>query len=182
MQRIGILAEDLVGGCLATVDYSKKAGFPRIAKYIYSVNSCQQKNGRTSSFTVLFFLSFCKTASLSVGCPLRQKWFRPLGYTPRRAGPTDLSERSRVPACVQKREGPLHAVVCKGPLFALSVGRSFIGCVCIPQGSKGRPSSGPRPLLRSGWRGRRFWWWWPSLHDPGCPLPLSAEHRWQFVA
>ena len=42
MQRIGILAEDLVGGCLATVDYSKKAGFPRIAKYIYSVNSCHQ--------------------------------------------------------------------------------------------------------------------------------------------
>ena len=42
MQRIGILAEDLVGGCLATVDYSKKAGFPRIAKYIYSVNPCHQ--------------------------------------------------------------------------------------------------------------------------------------------
>ena len=40
MKRIGILAEDLAGGCLVTVDYSKKAGFPRIAKCIYSVNPC----------------------------------------------------------------------------------------------------------------------------------------------
>lgn len=49
MKRIGILAEDLAGGCLVTVDYSKKAGFPRIAKCIYSVNPCQQAgrpNGR----------------------------------------------------------------------------------------------------------------------------------------
>lgn len=41
MKRIGILAEDLAGGCLVTVDYSKKAGFPRIAKCIYSVSPCQ---------------------------------------------------------------------------------------------------------------------------------------------
>ena len=43
MKRIGILAEDLAGGCLVTVDYSKKAGFPRIAKCIYSVNPCHDK-------------------------------------------------------------------------------------------------------------------------------------------
>ena len=54
MKRIGILAEDLAGGCLVTVDYSKKAGFPRIAKCIYSVNPCQQKLVETASFNELF--------------------------------------------------------------------------------------------------------------------------------
>lgn len=53
MKRIGILAEDLAGGCLVTVDYSQKAGFPRIAKCIYSVNSCQFKR-RYETWT--FFL------------------------------------------------------------------------------------------------------------------------------
>ena len=43
MKRIGILAEDLAGGCLVTVDYSKKAGFPRIAKCIYSVKPCHDE-------------------------------------------------------------------------------------------------------------------------------------------
>lgn len=67
MKRIGILAEDLAGGCLVTVDYSKKAGFPRIAKYIYSVNSCHKKSVGTKSSNALFFLPLAKNAGLSVG-------------------------------------------------------------------------------------------------------------------
>ena len=58
MKRIGILAEDLAGGCLVTVDYSKKAGFPRIAKCIYSVNPCQTKTAMNRKIHRCF--SFCK--------------------------------------------------------------------------------------------------------------------------
>ena len=70
MKRIGILAEDLAGGCLVTVDYSKKAGFPRIAKCIYSVSPCHQKSVGTQSFNALFFLPIGENAGLSVGGPL----------------------------------------------------------------------------------------------------------------
>lgn len=51
MQRIGILAEDLVGGCLATVDYSKRPVFQELPNIsILLTHANKTRSFQTGSF------------------------------------------------------------------------------------------------------------------------------------